>query len=172
VAGTSAANDAKRSRRVPGDAGQPGTPHAWSPTGGHVRGVRRVRCTRSLASAARSTTGSQATAHLRSHPATLAGIRRQIPTSGPCLQRLKTHSKNRVGMAGFEPPASCSQISPVRTLDVAGRCPMWRQPAGMVARRSLTPLRVRAHWLPLWLLCAGYSRRRSWVPVVPQTVRP
>ena len=27
--------------------------------------------------------GSQATAHLHSHPATLAGIRRQTPTSGP-----------------------------------------------------------------------------------------
>jgi hypothetical protein len=89
---------------------------------------------------------------------TCAATQPRWPTSGdryrraaPCLQGLTTHSKNRVGMAGFEPAASCSQISSNRTLDVAGCCPTWRQPAVILARRSLTPFRVCGCWLPLWL---------------------
>jgi len=51
-------------------------------------------------------------------------------------------------MAGFEPAASCSQISSIRTLDVAGCCPTWRQLAVVLARPSLMPLRVCACWPP------------------------
>jgi hypothetical protein len=79
-------------------------------------------------------------------PASGDGCRR----AAACLQRLTTHSKNRVGMAGFEPAASCSQISSIRTLDVARCSPTWRQPAVMLARRSLKSIHVCAHWLPAW----------------------
>ncbi len=80
-----------------------------------------------------------------------ADIGRQLPTSRAGSRRLTTHSKNRVGMRGFEPRTSCPQISSIRTLDVAGWSPTRRQHAGIVTRRSLIPLRVCACWLPLWL---------------------
>jgi hypothetical protein len=59
-------------------------------------------------------------ANEHSHRAAWPGMRRQLPTSRACLQELTTHSRNRVGMAGFEPAASCSQISLAQALVVAG----------------------------------------------------
>ena len=64
----------------------------------------------------------------------------------PCLQRLTTHSKNRVGMAGFEPAASCSQISFIRSPDVVWCRPVWRSPEAMHAARRLTWPSVCARW--------------------------
>jgi hypothetical protein len=56
-----------------------------------------------------------------------------------------------VGMAGFEPATSCSQISPARSPDVAPRRLMCDSPAVIVAgRRSASPDGC-ARWLPLWL---------------------
>jgi hypothetical protein len=56
-----------------------------------------------------------------------------------------------VGMAGFEPAASCSQISSAQSPDVAPRRLTWRSPGVTVAgRRSASPDDC-ARWLPLWL---------------------
>jgi len=81
----------------------------------------------------------------------------------PCFQRLTTHSKNRVGMAGFEPAASCSQISSIRTLDVAPCRSVSGSPETMHAARGLTWLSVCARWLPLWLP----PKRSSATPTLP-----
>jgi hypothetical protein len=56
-----------------------------------------------------STTGSHGAAHVHGHPATPAGIRRQLPTSRRLLAETDNTFENRVGMAGFEPATSCSQ---------------------------------------------------------------
>jgi hypothetical protein len=60
-------------------------------------------------------------ANVHSHSATPNDISRQLAAPHTCSKELTAHSKNRVGMAGFEPAASCSQISSIRTRDVAYR---------------------------------------------------
>jgi hypothetical protein len=56
-----------------------------------------------------------------------------------------------VGMAGFEPATSCSQISPAQSPDVALCRPAWGSPGVIVAgRRPVSPDGC-ARWLPLWL---------------------
>ncbi len=67
--------------------------------------VRRIQIRLSRARAMRTKCGSQTAAVSRPR----RRIRRHPPTSRACFQRLTTHSKNRVGMAGFEPATSCSQ---------------------------------------------------------------
>jgi hypothetical protein len=63
----------------------------------------------------------------------------------------RQHIRKMVGMAGFEPAASCSQISSSRSPDVASRRPMWRLPGEMLAGCRLTSPGGCARWLPLWL---------------------
>jgi len=57
-------------------------------------------------------------------PASHAGHHTATTSDGSCqrAERVSTFEKwlCPVGMAGFEPAASCSQISSIRTLDVAG----------------------------------------------------
>jgi hypothetical protein len=54
-------------------------------------------------------------------------------------------------MAGFEPAASCSQISFIRSPDVAWCRPVRRSPGTTHAARRLTWLSVCTCRLPLWL---------------------
>ncbi len=63
-----------------------------------------------------------------------------------------------VGMAGFEPATSCSQISSAQSPDVAPRRPAWCSPGVMVAGRRPASPDDCARWLPLWL---PLSRRRG-----------
>ena len=59
------------------------------------------------------------------------------PTLAPTLCKRKIHNALTwlVGMAGFEPAASCSQISPVRSLGVAGHRPTSHLPGAMLGTR-------------------------------------
>jgi hypothetical protein len=56
-----------------------------------------------------------------------------------------------VGMAGFEPATSCSQISSAQSPDVALSRPACRSPGVTVAGRRLASSEGCARWLPLWL---------------------
>ncbi len=72
---------------------------------------------------------------------TLRHVDRHEATDTDCALAQKcsiAHSKRAVGMAGFEPAASCSQISSTRSLDVAWRRPARRLPGTMFAGRRLT----------------------------------
>src|SRR5215472_9450055 len=85
------------------------------------------------------------------HRATPAGIRPHLPTLQACFPEPITHSKEAVGMAGFEPAASCSQINPAASPEIARDRPTWRLAGKTLARRR--PMRPGdcARWLPLWL---------------------
>jgi len=61
-----------------------------------------------------------------------------------------THLK-MVGMAGFEPATSCSQISSAQSPGVAPCRLACRSPGVMLAGRRLTSPVGCARWLPLWL---------------------
>jgi hypothetical protein len=92
---------------------------------------------------------------------TFADTEQFPPTSGDARQRgflPELAKKDRqhirkiaVGMAGFEPAASCSQISPRQMLTVAHCRPAGHLRAVMFACCRLTSPGVCAHWLPLWL---------------------
>jgi|HubBroStandDraft_4_1064222.scaffolds.fasta_scaffold66384_3 hypothetical protein len=56
-----------------------------------------------------------------------------------------------VGMPGFEPGASCSQISSSRSPDVASCRPACRSPGVILAGRRPASPDDCARWLPLWL---------------------
>jgi hypothetical protein len=91
------------------------------------------------------------------------------------LRRLTSHTSasqdpqrsELVGMAGFEPAASCSQISSIQSPDVAPHRPMSRSPGVILAGRRLTQLGGCACWLPLWLpyLAPVQERRKRAVQV-------
>jgi hypothetical protein len=72
-----------------------------------------------------------------------------------------------VGMAGFEPAASCSQTRFIRPPDVALCRPMWLLAAAMLARRRPMWLGACACWLPLRLpnLAPVHARQKGAVQV-------
>jgi hypothetical protein len=61
--------------------------------------------------------------------ATSGTAKRSEPPAWMTHAGLTLHSKNRVGMAGFEPAASCSQISPIPSPGVAQCRPKSHLPA-------------------------------------------
>jgi len=70
-----------------------------------------------------------------------------------------------VGMAGFEPAASCSQTSSAQSPGVALRRPISRSPGMMLAGRRPASPDDCARWLPLWLpLLALVQERREQAP--------
>ena len=95
-----------------------------------------------------------------SQSATAACIRRHPPTSRACFQRLTTHSKNRVGMAGWRdsklrPPAPKSALFDRRAWSGVAPCGVHlRQQSPDVASRGSLTVHVGSHLgSPIWLRC-------------------
>jgi hypothetical protein len=86
------------------------------------------------------------------HPATPSRLGRRLPTRRPRLPKLTTHSKIAAGMAagkaGFEPAASCSQISSTQPPDDARFGLTCRLAAKTCAGYRRTPPRACVSWLP------------------------
>jgi hypothetical protein len=89
------------------------------------------------------------------------GVRPSRPLC-PMKWSTKWGQAHQVGMAGFEPVASCSQISSSLSQDVAASSLMCHLTAAMLAGRRLMALEVCACWLPLWLPQRASRAARSY----------
>ena len=86
--------------------------------------------------------------------------RHQTTTSSKssCRSRLATHSKNGVGMAGFEPAASCSQS---RRANQAALHPGPFHPSSATQARSFGRGRCASVWEPGWPAITSLPARRD-----------
>ena len=107
-----------------------------------------------------STTGEPCGSQRAQPSSHAADIRRQLPTSGRLLAKTDNTFEKPRRDGGIR---TRGLLLPNQLCPGAGRrriLPTWCRPALTMARRSLTPLRVCACWLPLWLPSSGPSQRR------------